>query len=322
MSSVEGASRMKSATAWRHDEYERIYLHHVRKTAGTAVSFSFMRLSGTDPRFIERELSRRYFAQSHGYRYVAGSPKLISQGKYFFAFSHNPAHTIELPRAGTFEFTVLRDPVERVVSLYRYLAYPEADSSFSLVAPVEEQRWASEGFDRFLDQIPRQHLTNQLYTFSGSWSVDEAVDRLNNLNMVLHTERLSDGLRCLQESLNLQLSLTRERASVLPFTPNDVQRNRLHDLLAPEFEILRQIDVTDDLGLQAEGVPQPEGCLRREAITTITRPDRGLLMVFYRAMLPLSPQGLSFVAGIIRARGPRPCRCDGSWTRRGRRCLS
>jgi len=37
-----------------------------------------------------------------------------------------------------------------------------------------------------------------------------------------------------------------------------------------------------------------------EAITTITRPDQGLLMLFYRAALPLSRKTLAFVAGIIR----------------------
>jgi DDE superfamily endonuclease/Helix-turn-helix of DDE superfamily endonuclease len=37
-----------------------------------------------------------------------------------------------------------------------------------------------------------------------------------------------------------------------------------------------------------------------EAITTITRPDQGLLMLFYRAALPLSRKTLTFVAGIIR----------------------
>jgi len=37
-----------------------------------------------------------------------------------------------------------------------------------------------------------------------------------------------------------------------------------------------------------------------EAITTITRPDQGLLMLFYRAALPLSRKTLAFVARIIR----------------------
>jgi Sulfotransferase family len=227
---------------WRHDEYCRVYLYHVRKTAGTSIAFAFMRLAGSDPHRIEHKLSRFAFAQSNGYRYVANNAALISGGSYFFAYSHEPAYQVNPPTVGTFKLTILRDPIDRVVSLYRYLARPEADLTFSLVAPLEERRWAMEGFDRFLDQIPRRHLANQLYMFSESLSVDEAVDHLNRLDMVLRTEQLDRGLRYLESILNLQLSVGRERSSRLSFTPTDTQRNRLYDLLKPEFEMLRQID--------------------------------------------------------------------------------
>lgn len=227
---------------WRHGDYRRIYLYHVRKTAGTSIIFALMRLARTDPHFIERRLSLFGFAQSHGYRYVANNETLIHQGSYFFAFSHQPAYIIDPPKVGTFKFTILRDPVERVVSLYRYLASPEADSSYSHKAPIEERRWAMEGFDRFLDQIPRRHLTNQLHMFSKSSSVNEAVNCLNQLDLVLRTEYLDRSLDGLQEALDLRFSLSRERSSLLPFTPTDVQCNRLYDMLMPEFEVLRQIE--------------------------------------------------------------------------------
>lgn len=227
---------------WRNGDYRRIYLYHIRKTAGTSIAFALMGLARTDPHLIDRRLSRFYFAQGHGYRYVANNAALIDQGSYFFAFSHLPAYTIGPPEAGTFKFTVLRDPIERVISLYRYLASPESDSSYSHKALIEERRWATEGFDRFLAQIPRQHLTNQLHMFSESSSVDEAVDRLNKLDLVLRTEHLDRDLDRLQGALDLRFSLTRERSSVLPFTSTDAQRNRLYDMLMPEFEILRQIE--------------------------------------------------------------------------------
>ena len=188
-------------TEWRSGEYQRIYLYHVRKTAGTSIAFAFMRLADADPYLIEKSLSRFAFAQSNGYRYVGHDAELINQGNYFFAFSHAPAYAVDPPGVGTFKFTVLRDPIDRVVSLYRYLACPDADSSFSLTARIEERRWAIEGFDRFLDQIPPRHLTNQLHMFSRSLSVNEAVDYLNKLDMVLRTERLNHDLARLQEAL-------------------------------------------------------------------------------------------------------------------------
>ena len=227
---------------WRHDDYRRIYMYHVRKTAGTSVAFALMRLAHADPHLIDRRLARFCFAQGNGYRYVANHEALLRQGKYFFAFSHLPAYYVELPQVGTFRFTVLRDPVERVISLYRYLASPEADSSYSHKAPIEERRWAMEGFDRFLDRVPNQHLTNQLHMFSRSSSVNEAIDCLSQLDLVLRTEHIDRGVSDLQEALGLRFSLTRERSSLLPFTPSDAQRSRLHDMLIPEFDILRQIE--------------------------------------------------------------------------------
>ena len=235
-------SAMLPHAEWHSDEYRRVYLYHIRKTAGTSIAFAFMRLAGVDPYLIENRLSRFAFAQTNGYRYVAHNEELIRQGKYFFAFSHFPAYVVNPPKVGTFKFTVLRDPVDRVVSLYRYLACPDADASFSLTAPIEERRWAVDGFDRFLDQIPPYHLTNQLHMFSRSLSVNEAVDCLNKLDMVLHAERINCDLTRLQEALNLQFSLKRERRSLFHFTPTDAQCDRLNELLRLEFEMLRQID--------------------------------------------------------------------------------
>jgi len=231
-----------SKNVWTHNGYRRIYLYHVRKTAGTSIAFAFMRLTGRDPHFIEKRLARFAFAQSNGYRYVISS-RLIRQGRYFFAYHHLPAYVVEPPCGETFKFTVLRDPVDRVISLYRYLAAPSADSSFSLTAPIEQRRWASEGFDRFLDRLPSYHLSNQLYMFSKSGSVDEAVDQLGKLDMVLRTERLDRDLDRLESALNLDLSLSRERPSIFPFVPTEAQRGRLEDLLKLEFEMLRQVDL-------------------------------------------------------------------------------
>lgn len=232
---------------WQHNEYQRIYMYHVRKTAGTSIAFAFMRLAGADPHAIEHRLSHFAFAQSHGYRYVANDPTLICDGSYFFAYGHAPVYAINPPEVGTFKFTVLRDPVDRIVSLYRYLARPEADKSFSLKAPIEQRRWAMGGFDRFLDRIPPYHLTNQLYMFSKSASVNEAVDCLNRLNIILRTERLNGDLNRLQEALNLRFLLGRERPSIRSFTPTDAQRDRLYGLLNLEFEMLRQIEFSGSL---------------------------------------------------------------------------
>ena len=228
--------------AWSSGNYRRIYLYHVRKTGGTSIAFAFMTVSDSNPHLIERRLARFAFAQRNGYRYVVG-PRLIRQGDYLFGGNHSPFYSVRPPEMGTFRFTVLRDPISRVVSLYRYLADPSADSSFTLKAPVKERQWVNDGFDQFLDRVPLLHLSNQLYMFSESGSVNEAVERLSTLDMVLRTERLAQDLHRLESALNLSLSLSRQRTSISPFTPTDAQRDRLRELLAPECEMLRQLSL-------------------------------------------------------------------------------
>lgn len=238
------ASALVPHFKWRSGNYKRVYLYHVRKTGGTSVIFAFMRLSGADPHLIERGIARHTFAQANGYRYAAGDNiALLRRGNYFFGFCHQPAYAIEIPE-DTFRFTVLRDPISRVVSLYRYLASPSSDSSFYLKAPPAERRWAMGGFDVFLDQVPRSHIANQLHMFSRSGSVGEAVDRLSRLDMVLRTEQLDLDLRRLAQALNLELSLTNERTSLLPFSPTSVQLERLQILLADEYEMFRQMSIS------------------------------------------------------------------------------
>lgn len=238
--SLWGISERLTHAPWVHDEYRRIYFDHIRKTAGTAISFAFFRLSG-DPDVVERRLARFTFAQNSGYRYVWGSAALIRQGKYFFASSHHPAYTVDPPGDGTFRFTVLRNPIERLVSEYRYLASGAADYGLRRGAGSPLRRCASEGFDNFLDVVPRHFVTNQLHMFSESGSVSEAVDRLGKLDMVMRIEELGGDLQRLEAALQLRLSLASERASVFYFKPTELQRSRLEDILQPEFEILRQI---------------------------------------------------------------------------------
>ena len=238
--SLWGISERLTHAPWVHDEYRRIYFDHVRKTAGTAISFAFFRLSG-DPYIVERQLARFTFAQNNGYRYVWGSAALICQGKYFFAASHHPAYTVHPPGDGTFRFTILRDPIERLVSEYRYLASGAADYGLRRGAGPALRRCASEGFDNFLDVVPRRLLTNQLHMFSESGSVSEAVDRLGKLDVVMRIEEFGGDLPRLEAALQLRLSLARERSSFFHFKPTESHRSRLEDILQPEYEMLRQI---------------------------------------------------------------------------------
>ena len=128
-------------------------------------------------------------------RYVEGNPTLIQEGRYFFAASHFPSYVARPPQHRTFEFTVLRDPVKRVVSLYRYLRSAESDNGFIFKAPANERAWADAGFHAFLERVPREDFLRQLYMFSPRGDISETVEVLGNLDLVMRTESIGSGVR-------------------------------------------------------------------------------------------------------------------------------
>ncbi len=195
-------------------EYQRIYFYHVRKTAGTSISMAFFALSGEDPHKVEHRLFLTSFVRSGGFRYVEHNAQLIRGGRYFYGVSHLPCYVARPPVQGTFTFTVLRDPVWRVVSLYRYLRSADADKGMAFGAPAAEREWARGTFSEFLDCAPREHLLRQLYTFSPTGSVDQTVDEIGKLSLVMHTESLNEGIASLERLTGLRLDVGHERGVV------------------------------------------------------------------------------------------------------------
>ena len=133
---------------------ERIYHFHVRKTAGTSLDSSFWALGGPELEALSKqEAEEATEAGGRGRRFVRHDPRLIAAGDYFYASSHEPAHLLEIP-PGTFTITILRDPVARVVSYYRYLLWvrqhPDDDRQEPFVAEVRAESAFMDGGLRYL----------------------------------------------------------------------------------------------------------------------------------------------------------------------------
>jgi hypothetical protein len=222
--------------------FDRLYFHHIRKTAGTSIVFAFFALSGVDPHKIERQLFRFAFARVGGVRYVEANAQLIQDGRYFFAVSHFPSYVSNPPTEGTFAFTVLRDPVKRIASLYRYLRSADSDKGFTFRAPARERSLASGSFGAFLDGLPKEDLLRQLYMFSPTGSVSETVDTLGRMQLVMHTESLADGVELLRQKTGVRLNVGRERATAASIEIPESELSQARLLLEPEYEMLRQLN--------------------------------------------------------------------------------
>jgi hypothetical protein len=217
--------------------WKRVYCYHIRKTGGTSLHHSFMALREEAPDKVHRRLEGLVTrATSDDLVFVAHNVELIEEGSYFYAWSHHPAHQLELPPR-TFTIVVLRDPTERVLSHYRMLLdEPQHDLPFDV--PDHERRWLGRTFVEFLGNVPREHLLRQLFMFSSSFDVDEAVERIRSCAAVLFLDDYERGLQDLSHRLNLPLGVFHRRASRRNTALSETEIGRLRELLAPEYEMI------------------------------------------------------------------------------------
>ena len=247
------------------DGYERVLHHHVRKTAGTSLNAAFRALGGPDATRVTGEdrlagatapaadadaddqtrQSRSQARQKgssvrgNGLTFVTGGVQRIDEGAYFFANSHTAAYVLHPPRH-TFRLTILRNPASRLVSHYRYLrhvrelAIPDGPSQAELA-------WADGSFEEFVHTMPRRGRLRQLYMFSESFDVGEALGRITGLDAVLFTETYPDDLLDLGRQLGLPLEVRRERTFTYStdVSPDEVQA--ILPLLDPELELVEQV---------------------------------------------------------------------------------
>jgi hypothetical protein len=224
------------------DGSRRVYLHHIRKTAGTSVFLSFLALGGEDPTAVWHRINAARLSRtvSGGYAFVSIHRKLLAEGDFFFGRAHRPVEDQPLAE-GTFTVTVLRDPVSRVHSYFDYLV--EGDSPDSPGRVAERERWiALDGFDVFLDRVPQRHLLSQLHTFSSALDVSVAAERVAACSAVFFTERYAEGLAALSDRLEVPLAVHRARVTGRRSMLTPAQADRLREVLEPEYQLLARLD--------------------------------------------------------------------------------
>lgn len=224
------------------DGYRRVYLHHIRKTGGTSVTNAFLSLTGEDPLEIERRLAatRPRGVRAGDIVVAAHDHRLLETGWFTYGWSHFPSWSLRL-RKRTYTLTVLRDPVARVMSLFRYLADPTSDEGHAFKAAASERALAAEGFDAFIAQSERHELLNQLWMFSPAYNLQEAADQISRCSLVFFLEEIEQGMAALSSVIGRSLPVKRERRSVLAFSPSDAQHERLRQILQPEFDLLELV---------------------------------------------------------------------------------
>ena len=229
----------RETPTWKTSAFERIYFVHIRKTAGSSLNHMFLSLGGEDSMPIYRALSRSYAVQRNGRIFVGWHKPFIEQGNYYYAFSHEPFHALQLPEE-TFVFTCFRDPVSRVLSLYNML-YRLKTEGIDHPCMAEQGPWLGNSFEDFLELTPRTHLLNQLYTFSASLDVNEALTRMKSLSFYFRMESFNEGVQGLNSMLGINLQPTHKKKAPYKAEIANESLQRLRNLLEPEYRFLSSL---------------------------------------------------------------------------------
>ena len=228
---------------WEQNGYKRIYHFHIRKTGGTSVNRMFYELSGIDPdeisSIMDNSVTRRTVAPN-GLVFVNWNRLAFRSGLFFYAHSHLPMKSVALPSA-TFTFTILRDPLNRVLSHYRMLRY-WMEEEIVHPAAKKETAWARDGFRNFIERVPRNHLLNQLYVFSPKMDLNEAEENLSSLSMILRTEKMDHGIAQLNNKLNTNLCPVHVRKTPFKDQIDESDKLNLREMLDPEYELIERLE--------------------------------------------------------------------------------
>ncbi|HLO15689.1 MAG TPA: sulfotransferase family 2 domain-containing protein [Anaerolineales bacterium] len=224
--------------------YQRIYLYHIQKTGGTSLNYMFLSLGGEDPLDVYNRLAAKGLKArrtlSNDKVYVGWDKKLIEDGNYFYAFSHTPKHRLRIPEE-TFTITCLRDPKKRVLSLYKeFFEYKLNDVDHP--CRVYSDNWLGNSFHDFLRNAPQKELLRQLYMFSPTFDIEEALENILACSFFFRTEEFSQGCDELSKRLKINLLPLHVRKTTINAAIKESELLLLESILKPEYELMAKLE--------------------------------------------------------------------------------
>lgn len=214
--------------------FERIYHLHIRKCAGTSLNLAIIKaIGGKQETYSELASARDNVLIVNDKPIVGWNVKRINAERFYYAFSHAPLHTLNLSPT-TFTFTVLRDPIERIVSHFRMLKDLIALGG-EHPALKKEEAWAFGDFRHFITNIPRIHLERQLYTFSSQFDVDEAIENISSINLVRDVSSVASISVYLEKEFGLETDYAPARRSKFTANLDEGELAGLRELIPNEL---------------------------------------------------------------------------------------
>lgn len=228
--------------------YNRIYHYHIRKTGGTSLNKMFFSIGNTKEELfnIYSEVCNsinHVAVDREGKIYVGYNNYAIEKGDYFYGFSHIPMHLLKIPEK-TFTFTIIRDPIDRILSHYKMLlSYKrgnDSHASFDI-----EKDWVMEGFSGFIERVPAKHLMRQLYMFSSNFNIEEALINISKCSHIIFMDDFENGVAGLFKKLGMDVpGIYHEKKNDIILNIKDEELFRLKENISKElifYEKLKNI---------------------------------------------------------------------------------
>ena len=174
----------------------------------------------------------------NGYKYVGYCRRSINRGNYFYAYFHLPHWELKLPPS-TYTYTCFRDPVDRVLSHYKMIKDYSEDGVDHPCMKVEGKWLGRSEIDFFLN-MPREQLLNQIYMFSPTFNLDQALDGVSRMKRVLFVDRLEEDLSEMSSDLGLELHYQHRRKTKGREFSTSLKES-LRELMRPEYEFLEAL---------------------------------------------------------------------------------
>lgn len=228
-----------------------LFLHHPMKCGGRALSASIRQACLDAVGITNLDGPTFHGLVNSGKPNIEVGPWIVSGPYQNFPFqsTHYPTHRIAAPE-GYLRATVLRDPLARLVSLFRmYVAehpnHPWWNLYDDSVTPFPEPTWRD-----FIEKTPKDILNHQTLMFSKKLNPEEAAEKIRALDIWWRSDTdMTGGLTRLASLMGLP-SIPNIRFGEASKNPpaetllSDASIMAIAlELLAPDIELLRLLEI-------------------------------------------------------------------------------